>query len=57
MAVQAVLSYGGMLEKEGPPLLGMTLITRLIDSRGLQQVIIDGPVGIMAIGTTDVPLE
>src|SRR6266536_3149976 len=49
VAVQAILTHGGMLEQEWSPLFGMALIASVIDRIFAQQRFGKGTVWIMAI--------
>jgi hypothetical protein len=51
VAIEAVVAHGSMLEQEGSALLGMTLVTGLVDGIRFKQWIGDTTMRVMAIDT------
>lgn len=56
VAVRAALHNGRMFPEKRPPLLSMALVTVLIDRVFPEHPLRDGPMRVVAIGATDLPL-
>ncbi len=57
MTIQTTIPYGCMLVDKRTTLLGMTLVTGLIDSVSLKQRSGDAAMGIMAVDTCNLTLQ
>src|SRR3989304_5765078 len=56
VAVGAALAHGGVLEDEGPPLLGMAVVAVLVDGVALQELLGGRAVRGVAVGALRRPL-
>ena len=56
VAVCAALHNGRMFPEERPALLGVALVTVVIDRVFTEHPLRDGPMRVVAIGATDLPL-
>lgn len=57
VTIQAIIPHRGMFKKKWPPLLGVALVTGLVDRVGLEHGASSAAMGIMTVYTGDFPLQ